>query len=394
MILNKEYIEEKNKELKLLNYENKLEYKTFTKLYLKKLKQQVKLKNDFLKEIYDCQNTCRNEQFYKKDKLIFDYEYQRYDINIKQNNFFKKLYNLSEEEDNYYFTNSGMSGLSSVFYALKKLGYKVTYKSNIYVETERLLNDYIFNEKENKYSKEALFLDSVSFTNLEVFLNKDILNYDLYIVDTTLYIKDELDKIITFFQQKNKTVILIKSHTKMDMLGIEWSTLGSIYIISNNTELKSTLMKEIKIVLSFIGGFAYPTAIPLYWSKDEFYTINYNRNKRIKKNTDYIYDILKNKFHNLDIVKPYNKMFILIKPNRFIDYKKIEKDLHKYTINSKYKNIVCYADSFGADYLGISGYYENMSADTEVIRISTGDLPTPLIKEVIEEFMQWLEVYL
>ena len=65
-----------------------------------------------------------------------------------------------------------------------------------------------------------------------------------------------------------------------------------------------------------------------------------------------------------------------------------------FIINSKYKNIVCYADSFGADYLGISGYYENMSADTEVIRISTGDLPTPLIKEVIEEFMQWLEVYL
>ena len=31
---------------------------------------------------------------YKKDKLMFDYEYQRYDINIKQKKFFKNLYNL------------------------------------------------------------------------------------------------------------------------------------------------------------------------------------------------------------------------------------------------------------------------------------------------------------
>lgn len=397
MLSNSDYIKEKNKELKILGFNKIIEDDFNIKKIIKninkiKLKQQAKMKIKFLNEIYDYQNTSRNIQKYKKNNLSFDYEYQRYDINIKYKDFFNELYGL--EEDNYYFTNCGMSGLSSTFYALKKLGYKLFYQNQIYVETERLVKDYIYNDKEFTGNKSVLFLDSVSFTNIELILNSQILNYDLYILDTTLYVKDEIINIVDFFKENNKSIILIKSHTKMDMFGIEWATLGSIFISGPDEKLKKEVMNEIKIVLSFIGGFAYPNDIPLFWSKKEFYKVNYNRNKRIKENTDYIYEIITKRFPDLTIIKPYHRMFILIEPNRFIDYKTIEKDLHKYALKSKYKDIVCYADSFGLDRLGVSGYYENMSADTEVFRISTGDLPKSVLDEIIDEFTGWLEKYL
>ncbi len=87
-------------------------------------------------------------------------------------------------------------------------------------------------------------------------------------------------------------------------------------------------------------------------------------------------------------------MFILIEPNKFIDYKKLECDIHSYTNNSKLKDIICYADSFGLDIFGFSGYYENMSAETEVIRISPSDYPNEICDLIFDDFSNWLEQYL
>lgn len=385
-LLHKEDILTKNNDV---NQVNNIKY-----IMEQKLKKQAEIKADFIKNIYNYQNTSRNSQSLIFDNFKCEYEYQRYDIDIKQNEFLKVFYDLDDKNYDYVFTNCGMSSLFATFYALDKLSYNLNYVGNIYVETERLIDDYIQKEK-NKNNKNALLIDTVCFTSLlDILKDVELNNYDLFIIDTTLYLYDDIKLIIEKLKTQNKPILLVKSHTKLDMIGNEWSKLGSICIINSNKEFMNIFMKEARIVLSFIGGFAYLEDIPLFFSNENYKKIIYDRNKIIKNNTMYIYDKLKNKVQNCEIIKPYHNLFVLIKPKKFIDYKTLENDIHTFTNNSILKGLICYADSFGLDCFGINGYYENMSATTEVIRISPSDYPIGICDQIIDEIISWLDIYL
>ena len=396
---NADYLKRKKDELGLLNGNiddsnsfNDLE--SISEILNKKLLCQSKLKKEFIDFVYNIQNTSRNSQNINYNGLECKYEYQRYDIDLKIKDFLKKFYNLNINSCKYFFTNCGMSSITGVFYALNKLNYKIEYKENIYVETERFLNDYLQLNK-TEYDKKALLLDSVNFKKLDKVIDKyDLNEYGLFIVDTTLYLRDDNIKIISMLEKYNKPIILIKSHTKLDMLGIEWSKLGSIVIYSTDEKIRSLLTNQIKIILSFIGGFAYLEDIPLYMSNDKYIDISNVRNMKIKENTQYVYEILKQNENHFTVFKPDHDMFVLITPDRYIDYKKLENDLHTYSENSEYKNYICYSDSFGLDWFGINGYYINMSVDTEVIRISPSDYSKELCSKIINDFITWINNYL
>jgi len=394
-----DYYKRKIKELSLLGLDNvKIDknisiLKNIKKIYDKKLKQQAKIKRDFIKKLYNCQNTSRNNQSFKYDGLDIKYEYQRYDMKIKQKDFMKIFYDLDINNYKYFLTNCGMSAIFTAFYSLSKHGFNIEYKNNIYIETQRFLDEYINTNKDNK--KKCVLLDTLSFKHLDDVLDDKLIdNYDLIIIDSTVYTPSELKGLINRILDKNKNLILIKSHTKMDMLGIEWSPVGSVCIISNDKKFVDEIELEFRIVLSIIGGYAYPNSIPLYWSNKDFVEVTENRSKVIKKNGELVYKKLKEALPNIEIIKPPHNMFILIKPNVFIDYETLEKDLHKYTEETKYKGLINYADSFGLDVLGINGYFENMAADTEVIRISLTDYPYEVCSLIIDEFIVWLKKYL
>lgn len=394
-----DYLKRKEEELYILN-SNKIQYKDVVIDNIKnimdmKLRAQAKFKTCFLDKTYNCQNTSRNSQCYSFDKFNFEYEYQRYDMNIRIEKYIDTFYDMNVDNYEYVFTNCGMSALFSTLYALNLFSYKLEYLKNIYVETERLIDYYLQKNSKNNYKKNALLLDSVSFTGLNKNIDNNNLEiYDLFIIDTTLYLSCETKLVINKLRKFNKPIILVKSHTKMDMLGNEWATLGSICMIDADSVFKESLFKEIKIILSFIGGFAYQNSIPLYWFNDNFKKVSNNRNLAIKQNTQYIYEKLKKDFKNLEIIKPEHNMFILIVASKFIDYKTLENDLHKYTNNSILSGLINYADSFGLDCFGFSGYYENMSADTEVIRISPSDYSLDVCDLIYDDFAKWLKNYL
>ena len=394
-----EYIKRKKDELSLFNASVKTEeidkIETIKKIINQKLKGQASLKSKFLEETYNCQNTSRNSQKFEFNEFKFEYEYQRYDIEIEVKKYMDKFYKTNLSDYSYVFTNCGMSALFATIYALKQLSFKIYYKSNIYVETERLIDDYIQKDELSNNEKSALLIDTVSFIHINKLLEDiNLSSYDLFIIDTTLYLPEEMKIVLDKLRLMNKPIILIKSHTKMDTLGSEWATLGSICMIDAESTFNARLFKEIRIILSFIGGFAYQNSIPLFWFDDSYKEVSRKRNVVIKQNTIYLYDKLKSKYQNIKIIKPDHNMFILIEPNKFIDYKKLECDIHSYTNNSKLKDIICYADSFGLDIFGFSGYYENMSAETEVIRISPSDYPNEICDLIFDDFSNWLEQYL
>ena len=392
-----EYFKRKSKELNLLDsqliLENQNVILNIIKVFNDKLKAQSKMKIKTLKKMYNYQNTSRNIQKYRDKKIRLRYNYQRYDIHINLNNYMNLFYGIDNINYKYVFTNCGVSSLHATIEALNKKLYRVYSKGNIYVETERLITDYLNNHHNYKYK--CLLLDTVSFKSLNNILeNIEINKYDAFILDSTLYTKNEIQKIISQIIAKKKLLIVVRSHTKLDMLGCEWSNLGSICLISNDEKTLDDLYKEMRVILSFTGGFAYFNSIPQYWLNRKFKELSEARNAAIINNTEYIYRKLRMELKNIEIIKPDHNRFILIKPNRFIDYKRLEKDLHYYSEHSPLSGLINYADSFGLDSFGINGYYINMSSKTEVIRISPSDYPTEICDLIIDDFISWIKKYL
>lgn len=79
-----------------------------------------------------------------------------------------------------------MSTLFTTIYALKRLLFKIYYKSNISVETEGVIDDYIQKDELNNNEKSTLLIDVVSFACIGGLLeNIDLSSCDLFIIDTT-----------------------------------------------------------------------------------------------------------------------------------------------------------------------------------------------------------------
>ena len=368
----------------------------------KKREAQAQMISNFTLDNAQVRNTNRNDSSLQFGSFDCDYEYQRYDIEIMKKDFLKFFYNCNYNEYSYYFTNSGMSSIFATLYALNQCGYAIKPLGNMYCETERMIDDYMqSNTNKDKLTKNALFVDTTYIGSIaELLNNTDLSLYDCFILDTTNFIGDETLPIITIFEKYNKMIFLVRSHIKLDMVGAEWSKLGSICLLKvpkidfKEIEISKAVLNHIKIILGFIGGYAYPESMPLIWDHPKFKQISETRVEKIRFNTKKLYNKIKDKLPNLDVCKPNHELFLFVRLFNDLDYKTLEKDIHNFADNAKANGLLCYADSYGLDHYSLNGYYEGMSATSEVIRISPADFPEEINEQVANEIIKWLGEYL
>jgi len=400
-----DYINQKQKEMLLFGTNlcdfSDNESESILKFIQQKREIQATQISDFILKHGQNRNTNRDHQKIEFGRFNCSYEYQRYDMEIKQDNYLNFFYDYNSNNYSYLFTNCGMSSLFPTFLALLKNGYYIDVQGNYYCETERMLDNYMQLNKSSENKKKALFVDTSCFDPLEGLLKDiDLLEYDAFIVDTTIYTSEQMLPIIKILEPYQKMIFLLRSHTKLDMLGAEWSRLGSICLLHppiENLELheeSKKIYKDIDIILAFIGGFAYPDNIPLIWNHPNFKEINNKRIKNIRINVNKLFLKLKNEFKDISICKPYHDMFIIVRPFENIDYTVLEPDIHTFVKNAPYDGLLCCSDSFGLDYYALSGYYENMAATSEVIRIAPTDFPECVNQEIIDEITRWIGDYI
>ena len=206
---NKEYIKYLNDELKIFSNKSKkiddIDIKTLKEIIKRKRYLQSKLTKQYLTKNYMVRNTNINHKVIEEGIFKFSYDYQRYDIKITQSDYLNFFYDCKEKDYYYYFTNCGMSALFATFTSFKKYNYKIERIGNIYIEIERMLDDYLIEEK--KVKGRVLYIDSSSYIDInELLKNKDLSIYSAYIFDTTDYLDDICISIINKLLQYGKMV--------------------------------------------------------------------------------------------------------------------------------------------------------------------------------------------
>lgn len=397
-----EYINYLNEELSLFSKKHKkisdMDLKILRDIIKRKRILQSKMIQKYLNKNYMARNTNINHKDIEEGKFKFSYDYQRYDIEITQLNYLNFFYNCHEEDYYYYFTNCGMSALFVTFSSFKKHNYKIERLGNIYVEIERMLDDYIL--KEEDCLGKVLYIDSSSYIDLNTLLKeKDLSDYSAFIFDTTDYLEDMSLPVINKLLEYNKMVCLVRSHLKLDMLGAEWNKLGSICVINpknisdKDRRVSNNIKETINIFLSVIGGFAYPENMPLIWNNEKFKEVNKKRIEIIKKNSQYLYDRLIEVFDKSEICYPFHKMFILLRINHKLNLDEVDDEIDKYIESSKYKGLINFSDSFGLDYYALSNYWEGMKEKYPDIRIIVPDYPEDINKKIIDDLIIWLKQF-
>lgn len=399
---NQDFIKYINDEMKLLsnNFQkiNVIDSKTLKKIITKKRYLQSKMMQEYLKRNYMVRNTNINHKVTNEGNFKFSYDYQRYDVEISQSNYLKFFYNCDEKDYYYYFTNCGMSALYATFSSFQKKDYKINRLGNVYVEIERMLDDYLLSSE--KYIGDVLYIDSTSFISINSLLkNKDLSKYSAFIFDTTDYLDDMSLPVINELLKYNKMICLVRSHIKLDMLGAEWSKLGSVCVINpkkmSETDriLSEKIKQEINIILSIIGGFAYPENMPLIWNNKKFKLINKKRIEIIRKNSNYLYNKLLEVFDEKELCYPYHKMFILLRINHKLNFEEVDGEIDKYIESCKYKGLINFSDSFGLDYYALCNYWEGMKEKYPDIRVIVPDYPEDINRIIVDDLIIWLKEF-
>lgn len=342
----------------------------------------------------------KDKTIFTNPKISFRYSYARFDSYINYSDFLSDFYYINNKKykTKLFFTNSGMSAITSLLMALKQIckDYQFLFPDkDVYFETYDFYNKYI---KENTCGKRKIvYIDTIAkLFDAGKYLNFLNVNNDIFaiIIDTTCFMPSDLKKFISNILEKNIFCILIRSHTKLDMLGAELSSLGSLlYLIPNDIgdnefEIIKKIIAESYYVLGKFGSLCLPENFPEIIFDKSFKKINEQRIKRIEKNNYSLFTYLKDSINRGRVILPAHKKFVLYIIDNNISCNDqneiIEKKIKKLVNNDCQLYSAC---SFGFDYIALDSYYD-INEKNYVIRISMNDsIRDGTILKKIKEFI-------
>lgn len=327
----------------------------------------------------------KDKTIFTNPKISFRYSYARFDSYINYSDFLADFYYINNKKykTKLFFTNSGMSAITSLLMALKQICKEYQFlfpDKDVYFETYDFYNKYI---KENTCGERTIvYIDTIAkLFDADKYLNFLNVSNDIFaiIIDTTCFMPSNLKKFISSILEKNIFCILIRSHTKLDMLGAELSSLGSLlYLIPNDIGdnefvIIKKIIAESYYVLGKFGSLCLPENFPEIIFDKSFKKINEQRIKRIEKNNYSLFTYLKDSINRGRVILPVHKKFVLYIIDNNVSFKDqneiIEKKIKKLVNNDCQLYPAC---SFGFDYIALDSYYD-INEKNYVIRISMND---------------------
>lgn len=226
----------------------------------------------------------------------FDFEYRRdtFEFHLpKEKNHYLGIPELSERTSvKTFLTNSGQAAINACyFYIDKVMGLRTIESHNdyLYVGAYRLQD--LYKIRHTRDSSECLWICSTA-TRFETAMELEG-NWPVVVVDTTCWElgSPELQKIYDKFHSRG-LLIFFRSHSKLDMGGIEYGSLGNLTLFSDNKDLLDKTATQFRYMLGLNGGYASLDEIPPYLFTEEFYADSRVRVAKIMDNTR----ALKNEF--------------------------------------------------------------------------------------------------
>jgi hypothetical protein len=221
---------------------------------------------------------------------------------------------------------------------------------------------------------------------------------DLIIFDTTCFSSGSgrIRRVLSWARRCEIPIVLVRSHTKLDSLGLEYGRLGSALFVCDRSlaaakqEWLKDLAREMRDAVRLFGGAALPAHFPPCVGTTAYRVLADKRSAAILRNSRrmarYFASALPGSAGELHFV---HGLYVTLAPKRLLDEKQTKQmaadlcdDLTKAGLPLRH------AGSFGFDF-GAAEWFRDAVRNRYMVRIAVPDLPTPLWDQVTRAVVQW-----
>jgi hypothetical protein len=341
----------------------------------------------------------------------FNYDYQRADLEVKGPSFYALEKQLSSET---VYTASGMAAISALLMATAPVFPEADIVSmpNSYGETTELIDGHgrhlrrfelgtsLAEIKNFRGSRpRILLLDSCASAGVfEEILRCAQPRLDLIVFDTTCFSSGSgrILRVLRWARSAAIPIVLLRSHTKLDSLGVEYGRLGSAvfadcpHVSGAKQQLLQALRTETRNAVRLFGGAALPAHFPPYVGAPAYRSLTDKRVAAMLRNnrrtTRYFSAALAGLSAELHFA---HGLYVTLAPAGTLDENKARDVVAELCADLGRRGLpLRHAGSFGFDFAAAEWSMDTIR-DRYVVRIAVADLPTSLWDEIIAAVAAW-----
>ena len=351
------------------------------------------------------------EKEFRSGPFRFCYDYQRAGLRVSGPPVYEALASIPQ---NYFqrtiYTSSGMAAISALLGALEQLNkpLEVIAFPGTYGETLELMEGYSRNlrlqrltnwrqSKAQSIGYKVVWIDccigSMAFQDV---LNSPTHPSDLIVFDTTgLWVgSGRIQRVLNWAIGTGAPIVLLRSHTKLDSLGVEYGRLGSLVFVGT-PEWKlaeggslECISEQVENAVRLFGGTAVPAHFPPFIGNSNYACLGRQRiaamlhnSRRIRKRLRIVMPSAE-----LDFV---HGLYVALMPDNALTQQQAKKLAETMCRDLAVLGLpVHHAGSFGFDFAAAE-WFRDLARDRHLVRVAVPDLPTELWNHLVREIIQW-----
>jgi hypothetical protein len=306
-----------------------------------------------------------------------------------------------------FYTGSGMSAIAATAAALLRVRgeLEIVAPRGCYNETRELLAslrpqvsvvslpDAARAPKSGEGRMRVLLIDSSVSTGFHDFHRSPPV--DAVLVDTTCFaqssarIRGTIERAVKL----GTPMLLVRSHAKLDSLGVEYGRLGSIVLLRPRADAQrewiEALPRAIADAVRLYGVAAIPAHFPPFSGTDEYRECSRARTASIMRSTRRMQRRLTEVLPGRSVRRFQHALYLALVPDRDFalkDVKRLAGDLCSALAHDRLP--VKHAGSFGFDFVAVEWFFDPVLR-RNLIRVAGADLPAAIVDRIVDGIERW-----
>ncbi len=283
------------------------------------------------------------------------------------------------------YAASGMAAMSAVMLAMRRLWPRCYFdvRAGGYPETAELAAALRAQEGGCRVAVIDSTVDTPATARLRI---KDA---HAVIFDTSCFAatSGRIRAIVAVMTQNHRPMILVRSHTKLDCLGLEYGRLGSVVVAGGPADERRGLHASIADFVRLTGSGALPMHFPPFAGSAQFNALSSARTAWTIRSCRFLERKLRSKTN----LRTFGHgLFFVMFPRRIIAKEEARAvaaelvgEMTRWGIPTRH------AGSFGFDFFACD-WFEDPASQKMGVRLSIGDLPSAVVRRADDVIANWL----
>ena len=342
----------------------------------------------------------------------FEYDYQRADLKVRGPSF----YGFEDQSGSQtVYTGSGMAAISALLMATASIFSQadIVTMPNSYGETAELIDGHAKHLRRIELGgslaeitafrgsrPRILLLDSCTSAGaFEAIVKCDHSRLDLVVFDTTCFSSGSghIVRALNWARETTIPIVLLRSHTKLDSLGVEYGRLGSVVFTGGphaKQQFLQDFLTETRNAVRLFGGAALPAHFPPYVAAPAYRPLTNKRVAAMLRNNRramrYFSAALAGSSAEFHFA---HGLYVTLASARTLDESDARDVVAELCADLDRRGLpLRHAGSFGFDF-GAAEWSRDRIRDRYVVRIAAADLPTSMWDEVVTAVAAWWKAH-